>query len=124
MGDALSALKGIAGASQGMKAVASDVQKALELARVEGIAGAGLVRVQFTGLRKCESVMIDPSLLSKAQVAQDLLRTAINDGLEKVAEEEMRQQQKLMTAMMGELPAMMAKFGGGVRKPGGGDPLR
>lgn len=57
-----------------------------ELAQLEvtGSAGAGMVSVTLTGRMECRSVKIDPSVLSDAEMAEDLVVAAINDAVNKV----------------------------------------
>lgn len=57
-----------------------------ELAKLEvtGSAGAGMVSVTLTGRMECRSVKIDPSVLSDAEMTEDLVVAAINDAVNKV----------------------------------------
>ncbi|MBN8212249.1 MAG: YbaB/EbfC family nucleoid-associated protein [Xanthomonadales bacterium] len=57
-----------------------------ELAKLEvtGSAGGGMVSVTLTGRMECRSVKIDPSVLSDAEMTEDLVVAAINDAVNKV----------------------------------------
>jgi DNA-binding YbaB/EbfC family protein len=57
-----------------------------ELAQLEvtGSAGAGMVSVTLTGRMECRGVKIDPSVLSDAEMTEDLVVAAINDAVNKV----------------------------------------
>ncbi len=57
-----------------------------ELANLEvtGSAGAGMVSVTLTGRMECRGVKIDPSVLSDAEMTEDLVVAAINDAVNKV----------------------------------------
>ena len=57
-----------------------------ELANVEvtGSAGGGMVSVTLTGKMECRKVRIDPSVLSDAEMTEDLIAAAINDAVNKV----------------------------------------
>ena len=57
-----------------------------ELAKLEvvGNAGGGMVEVKMTGKMECRSVKIDPSVLSDAEMAEDLVVAAINDAVNKI----------------------------------------
>lgn len=57
-----------------------------ELAKLEmtGSAGAGMVEVTMTGKMECRKVKIDPSVLSDAEMTEDLVVAAINDAVNKI----------------------------------------
>jgi DNA-binding YbaB/EbfC family protein len=56
-----------------------------ELAKLEvtGSAGGGMVSVTLTGRMECRKVRIDPSVLSDAEMTEDLVAAAINDAVNK-----------------------------------------
>jgi DNA-binding YbaB/EbfC family protein len=56
-----------------------------ELANLEvtGSAGGGMVSVTLTGRMECRKVRIDPSVLSDAEMTEDLIAAAINDAVNK-----------------------------------------
>ena len=57
-----------------------------ELAKLEvtGSAGGGMVSVTLSGRMECRKVRIDPSVLSDAEMTEDLIAAAINDAVNKV----------------------------------------
>lgn len=57
-----------------------------EVAKIEttGSAGNGLVSVTLSGKMECRKVHIDPSVLSDAEMTEDLLVAAINDAVGKI----------------------------------------
>ncbi|MEQ1511184.1 MAG: YbaB/EbfC family nucleoid-associated protein [Lysobacteraceae bacterium] len=57
-----------------------------ELAKLEvtGSAGGGMVSITLTGRMECRNVKIDPSVLSDAEMTEDLVVAAINDAVNKV----------------------------------------
>ena len=57
-----------------------------ELAKLEvtGSAGAGMVEVTMTGKMECRKVKIDSSVLSDAEMTEDLVVAAINDAVNKI----------------------------------------
>jgi DNA-binding YbaB/EbfC family protein len=57
-----------------------------ELAKLEvtGNAGGGMVSVTLSGRMECRKVRIDPSVLSDAEMTEDLIAAAINDAVNKV----------------------------------------
>ncbi len=83
------------------------LQEELETATVEGSAGGGVVKVVVTGKMTVLSVKIDPEAVSKEEVdlLEDLVLTAINDGLEKSQE----MANKKMSAITGgmKIPGLM-----------------
>jgi hypothetical protein len=60
-------------------------QEALAEEQVTGSAGGGAVKVVFTGDQQVLSVSVDPTVLedSDVEMIQDLILTAIKQGLEK-----------------------------------------
>lgn len=56
-----------------------------ELANLEvtGSAGGGMVSITLTGRMECRKVRIDPSVLSDAEMTEDLIAAAINDAVNK-----------------------------------------
>jgi len=57
-----------------------------ELANIEvtGNAGGGMVSVTLTGRMECRKVRIDPSVITDAEMTEDLVAAAINDAVNKV----------------------------------------
>ncbi len=57
-----------------------------ELAKLEvtGSAGGGMVSVTLTGKMECRKVRIEPSVLSDAEMTEDLIAAAINDAVNKI----------------------------------------
>ncbi|HEY1136702.1 MAG TPA: YbaB/EbfC family nucleoid-associated protein [Xanthomonadaceae bacterium] len=57
-----------------------------ELAQLEvtGSAGGGMVSITLTGKMECRKVRIEPSVLSDAEMTEDLIAAAINDAVNKV----------------------------------------
>ncbi len=78
------------------------LQAELGAAEVEGVSGAGLVKVRLTAKGEMKGLTIDPSLLrpEEAEILEDLIVAAHNDGRSKaealVAEK--------MKALTGGLP--------------------
>jgi len=71
---------------QQMQSQMQKVQKELETETVEASAGGGAVTVTVTGAQKIVSVKIDPEATGDADMLQDLVLTAVNEGLEKSKE--------------------------------------
>ncbi len=75
-----------------------------ELANIEvtGNAGGGMVSVTLSGRMECRKVRIDPSVLTDAEMTEDLVAAAINDAVNKV---NAASQEKLGSAAAGmQLP--------------------
>ena len=74
--------------AQEMQAKMGDMQAELDNMEVEGVAGAGLVKVVLTGKGDMKSVKIDDSLYSSEdrEVLEDLILAAHNQAKAKVAD--------------------------------------
>jgi DNA-binding YbaB/EbfC family protein len=89
-----------------------NLQKAQEeLARLEvtGSAGGGMVSVTLTGAKECRKVRIDPTLLSDAEMLEDLIAAAFNDASNKI-DTESRSRMGAATAGMQLPPGMKLPF--------------
>jgi DNA-binding YbaB/EbfC family protein len=101
-------MKNIAGlmkqASQ-MQAKMAEMQEMLENVEVEGIAGAGMVRVRLSGKGEMRGVTIDPKLADpgEMEMLQDLILAAHADAKKK-SEAEASEAMKTLTGGL-ELPA-------------------
>ncbi|WP_298216342.1 YbaB/EbfC family nucleoid-associated protein [Acidocella sp.] len=78
-------MKNIAGLmkqAQQMQQKMADMQARLEAAEMEGVAGAGLVRVVLSGKGALKSVKIDPKLIDPAEteMLEDLIIAAHADA--------------------------------------------
>ncbi|MFT3667925.1 MAG: YbaB/EbfC family nucleoid-associated protein [Pseudoxanthomonas sp.] len=82
-----------------------------ELAKLEvtGNAGAGMVSITLTGAKECRKVRIDPSVLSDAEMLEDLIAAAFNDASNKV-DAESKSRMGAATAGMPMPPGMKLPF--------------
>lgn len=82
-----------------------------ELAKLEvtGNAGGGMVSVTLTGTKECRKVRIDPSVLSDAEMLEDLIAAAFNDAANKV-DAESKEKMGSATAGMPLPPGMKLPF--------------
>ncbi|MBP3985727.1 YbaB/EbfC family nucleoid-associated protein [Pseudoxanthomonas helianthi] len=82
-----------------------------ELANLEvtGSAGGGMVSVTLTGAKECRKVRVDPSLLSDAEMLEDLIAAAFNDASNKV-DLESKNRMGAATAGMQLPPGMKLPF--------------
>lgn len=67
---------------------------------VQGQSGGGMVKITLTGKMECRAVRIDPSVLSDAEMLEDLVTAAFNDAVNKANEES----QKRMSAATAGMP--------------------
>jgi DNA-binding YbaB/EbfC family protein len=101
-------MKNIAGlmkqASQMQKKM-EDMQAVLEAATMEGVAGAGMVRVTLNGKGQMKGVVIDPKLADPAEMEmlQDLVVAAHEDAKRKIEAMAAEEMQKVTGGM--NLPA-------------------
>jgi hypothetical protein len=88
--------------AQELQAKMAEMQSELETLEVEGISGAGLVKVSLTGKGAMAKIAIDASLLKpdEAEILEDLIVAAHNDAKQK-AEQVMTEK---MQAFTGGLP--------------------
>jgi DNA-binding YbaB/EbfC family protein len=82
------------------------LQKQMADMRVEASAGGGMVTVVVNGNKQIQSLVIDPEVVSKDDVAmlQDLIVAAINDANRKAEQELSRQMGGLMGGL--KIPGM------------------
>jgi len=88
-------LAGMMKQAQQMQQKMADMQARLEAAEIEGVAGAGLVRVTLTGKGVLKGIKIDPKLIdpAEAEMLEDLVMAAHADAkgkLDAITESETR----------------------------------
>jgi nucleoid-associated protein EbfC len=88
--------------AQELQAKMSEMQAELESMQVEGVSGAGLVKVTLTGKGTMARLLIDRSLLKPddAEILEDLIIAAHNDAKQK-SEQAIAEK---MQALTGGLP--------------------
>lgn len=98
-------LSGMARARETMEKMQSELSKKT----VEGIAGGGMVKVTATGKQDVVAVKIDPSLFTMNDVAmaEDLVKVATNQALEKARELAAQEMQGLLGGL-GPLGSMLS----------------
>jgi DNA-binding YbaB/EbfC family protein len=103
-------LAGLMKQAQAMQENMKRAQDELALMEVEGVSGAGLVKVVMTCKHDVKRITIDPSLLADDKdMLEDLVAAAFNDGVrraEAVSEEKMGK----LTAGMPMPPGMKFPF--------------
>lgn len=93
-------LAGLMKQAQAMQENMKRAQEELALLEVEGVSGAGLVKVQMTCKHAVKRITIDPSLLAEDKdMLEDLVAAAFNDGV--------RRAEELSESKMGKLTAGM-----------------
>jgi DNA-binding YbaB/EbfC family protein len=88
-------LAGLMKQAQQMQQKMADMQAKLEAAEIEGVSGAGLVRLTLTGKGALKGVKIDPKLADPAEteMLEDLILAAHADAkvkLDELTESEMK----------------------------------
>ena len=84
-------------------------QEELAGLEVTGSAGGGMVSVTLTGRMECRKVRIDPSVITDAEMTEDLVAAAINDAVNKVNTES-QARMSAATAGMPVPPGMKPPF--------------
>jgi DNA-binding YbaB/EbfC family protein len=93
-------LAGLMKQAQQMQDNLKKAQEELALLEVEGVSGAGLVKVLMTCKHDVKRITIDPSLLADDKdMLEDLVAAAFNDGV--------RRAEEVSTEKMGKLTAGM-----------------
>jgi DNA-binding YbaB/EbfC family protein len=101
-------LAGLMKQAQQMQDNLKRAQDELAQIEVEGVSGAGLVKVTMTCKHDVRRVTIDPSLLADDKL-EDLVAAAFNDGLRR-AEEVSQEKMGKLTAGMPLPPGMKLPF--------------
>ena len=104
---------GIAGLMKQAQAMQDNLKRAqdeLALMEVEGVSGAGLVKVTMTCKHDVKRITIDPSLLADDKdMLEDLVAAAFNDGVRR-AEAVSQEKMGKLTAGMPMPPGMKFPF--------------
>jgi DNA-binding YbaB/EbfC family protein len=74
---------------QQARQVQEQLQKRMADLRVEASAGGGMVTVVVNGAKQVQSIMIDPTIVSRddVEMLQDLIAAAVNEASRKVDEQ-------------------------------------
>jgi nucleoid-associated protein EbfC len=93
--------------AQAMQEKMAEMQAALEIVEMTGLAGGGLVEVTLNGKSDVKKVKIDKSLLNPAEVEvlEDLIVAAFTDARRKVSAHAEQEMQKLTGGL--QLPGGM-----------------
>ena len=103
-------LAGLMKQAQAMQDNMRRAQDELALMEVEGVSGAGLVKVTMTCKHDVKRITIDPSLLADDKdMLEDLVAAAFNDGVRR-AEEVSQAKMGKLTAGMPMPPGMKFPF--------------
>ena len=103
-------LAGLMKQAQQMQDNMKKAQEELALVEVEGVSGAGLVKVVMTCKHDVKRVTIDPTLLADDKdMLEDLVAAAFNDGVRR-AEEVSQEKMGKLTAGMPLPPGMKLPF--------------
>ena len=103
-------LAGLMKQAQAMQDNLKRAQDELALLEVEGVSGAGLVKVTMTCKHDVKRITIDPSLLADDKdMLEDLVAAAFNDGVRR-AEAVSQEKMGKLTAGMPMPPGMKFPF--------------
>jgi hypothetical protein len=103
-------LAGLMKQAQAMQDNLRKAQEELATIEVEGVAGAGLVKVTMTCRHDVKRVTIDPSLLADDKdMLEDLVAAAFNDAIRR-AEATSQEKMGKLTAGMPQIPGMKFPF--------------
>ena len=103
-------LAGLMKQAQAMQENMQRAQEELALTEVEGVSGAGLVKVTMTCKHDVKRITIDPSLLADDKdMLEDLVAAAFNDGVRR-AEAVSSEKMGKLTAGMPMPPGMKFPF--------------
>lgn len=78
---------GIAGLMKQAQKMQEDMQKmqeSLSGVEVEGVSGAGMVKILMTCKHDVKRVTIDPSVMDDKDMLEDLIAAAVNDAVRRV----------------------------------------
>jgi DNA-binding YbaB/EbfC family protein len=97
--------------AQAMQERLQEMQAELDQIEVEGISGAGLVKLTLTAKGEMRRLSIDPSLLKpeEKEIVEDLIVTAYDDARKKAARV-MEEKMKTATAGLQLPPGMKLPF--------------
>lgn len=87
--------------AQEMQDKMAEMQDSLVSIEIEGVAGAGLVKVTLNGKGEMRRLHIDPALANpdEAEILEDLIVAAHNDAKGKIEARVQEETQKLMGGM-------------------------
>ena len=102
-------IAGLMKQAQQMQENMKKAQEQLALIEVEGVSGAGLVKVVMTCKNDVKRVSIDPSLLAEGEdkdLLEDLIAAAFNDAVRK-AETTAQEKMGSLTSGLGGMASML-----------------
>src|SRR5262245_60552702 len=84
--------------------IQENIQKQVDVVRVEASAGGGMVLVRMNGQKQITEIRIEPEVFAgkDSELLQDLIRSAVNEANRRVDEEVASQ----VKGMAGELPGI------------------
>ena len=71
--------------AKALKDKMDDAKKRLSSIEVEGVSGGGMVKIAMSCDYKVSSIKIDNTLQGDIPLLEDLIKSAVNDALEKVS---------------------------------------
>ena len=97
--------------AQEMQSRMADMQTRLETVEIDGVAGAGMVKITLNGKGDMRRIAIDPKLLDPAEreMLEDLIVAAHNDAKSRI-EAHMQQEMSALTGGLKLPPGMKLPF--------------
>ena len=88
MSQGMGGMGGLMKQAQEMQAKLAKIQEDLARRTVEATAGGGMVRVTVNGQFMLASIKVDPAVIDpdEAEMLEDLVRAAVNEGLRRARE--------------------------------------
>ena len=102
-------LAGLMKQAQVMQDNMKKVQEQLAQTEVEGLSGAGMVKIVMTCAHDVRRVSIDPSVLDDREMLEDLIAAAVNDAVRR-GEELSKEKMSGFTAGMNLPPGFKLPF--------------
>ena len=102
-------LAGLMKQAQVMQDNMKKVQEQLAQTEVEGLSGAGMVKIVMTCAHDVRRVNIDPSVLDDREMLEDLIAAAVNDAVRR-GEELSKEKMSGFTAGMNLPPGFKLPF--------------
>jgi len=91
--------------AQKMQKQMAQMQEELKEKKIEASSGGGAVKVTINGEKMIEALQIDEDVLEDVEMLQDLIITAVNEGMRQM-EEQVSNQMSRITGGMGLPPGL------------------
>lgn len=86
--------------AQKMQEKMQEAQDKLKLEEIEGVSGAGLVKLTMNGAYEAKAIQIDDSIMDDKEMLEDLITAAINDANHKINDKNSNQMKDMTSGML------------------------